>query len=130
MNDLLSPLTLHLLELFTAPDGALRDVRFPDADGERLTVAVEEARVAREALARAEAAVDAARATLAEKQRAIAHQTERTLAYTRIYAADRPELRAAIDAVAALQARGPGRPRKAKSDANVASEPAVTSAAE
>jgi len=108
----LPPLTSHLLDLFQGP---LRDVRFPDADGERLGAAVDAASAASEAVAQAEAAVDAARAVLADKQRVVAQETDRALAYARVYAADRPDLRAAIDAVTArppTTKRGPGRPRK------------------
>lgn len=117
MTELLLPVTAHLLDLFQGP---LRDVRFPDADGERLGAAVEAAGAANEALTRAEAAVEAARVVLTDKQRVVAHETERTLAYARIYAADRPDLRAALDAVAtsvirAPTRRGPGRPRKTAS---------------
>ncbi|HSO34096.1 MAG TPA: hypothetical protein VLT33_16290 [Labilithrix sp.] len=111
MTDL-PPLTSHLLDLFQGP---LRDVRFPDADGERLGAAVEAATAAGDAVARAEAAVEAARSVLADKQRIVAQETDRALAYARVYAADRPDLRAAIDAVTARPTtakRGPGRPRK------------------
>ena len=111
MKDLLPPLTVHLLDLFQGP---LRDVRFPDADGERLGAAVEAAAAANEAVARAEAAVEAARTVLADKQRVVAQETERTLAYARVYAAERPDLRAALEAVTTRPPtrRGPGRPRK------------------
>lgn len=123
MSDLLPPLTVHLLDLFQGP---LRDVRFPDADGERLGAAVEAAAAANEALARAEAAVEAARNVLADKQRVVAQETERTLAYARVYAAERPDLRAALEAVTTRPPtrRGPGRPRKVASAASVAVEAA------
>ncbi len=108
------PRTTQLLELFHGP---LRDVRFPDADGERLLAAVEVAQIAHDAVARAELAVETARTALAEKERAIAQETDRALAYARVYAADRPDLRAALDMVTATigagkpSRRGPGRPR-------------------
>ncbi len=115
MTALVPPLTAHLLDLFHGP---LRDVRFPDADAERLQSALDASAVAFDAVAKAEAAVEVARASLAEKQRVVAQETERTLAYARVYAAERPELRAALDAVPATPSRaparrGPGRPRKA-----------------
>jgi hypothetical protein len=121
MNDLLPPLTVHLLDLFQGP---LRDIRFPDADGERLGAAVDAAATANEALARAEAALEAARGVLADKQRIVAQETERTLAYARVYAAERPELRAALDAVTIRTPtrRGPGRPRKVTAAASDATE--------
>jgi hypothetical protein len=126
MSDALPPLTVHLLDLF---QGALRDVRFPDADGERLGAAVDAAAAANEALLRAEAEVEAARKVVIEKQRIVAQETERTLAYARVYAADRPDLRAALDAVTtrAPARRGPGRPRKT---AIPTTEPAEATAAE
>lgn len=109
MNELIAPLTRHLLELFAGP---LRDVRFPDADVERLTLAVEETQAAHAALARAEEAVDAARKALVEKQQVVAKQTERTVAYARIYAADQPQLLASLEALSTPPRRGRGRPKK------------------
>jgi hypothetical protein len=122
-------LTLQLLELFHGP---LRDVRFPDADGERLGAAVAAVAVAKEALTRAEAEVEAARDALAEKQRVVAHETERALAYARVYAADRPDLRAALEAVTTRSPtrRGPGRPRKVVATHGDAVESTETTAAE
>ena len=112
MKETLPPITAHLVDLFQGP---LRDVRFPDADAERLAAAVDAAAAARASLARAEAVVEEARALCTEKERAVAHETERTLAYVRIYAAERPELLAALDMVTRPTARrGPGRPRKSK----------------
>ncbi len=107
-----STLTSQLLDLFQGP---LRDVRFPDADGERLGAAVDAAVAAGEAVVRAEAALETARAALLEKERVVAHETDRALAYARVYAADRPDLRAAIEAATARPTtakRGRGRPRK------------------
>lgn len=109
MDDLISPATRNLLELFSGP---LRDVRFPDADVERLSRAVDEAQAAHEALVVAQLNLDALREALADKQRAIGKQTERTVAYARIYAADRPELLTALDAIGSAPRRGRGRPRK------------------
>ena len=103
--------TVELLDLFHGP---LRDVRFPDADGDRLRAVVEDAIVASDAVTRAEAAVEAARAVLRENLATVAHETERALAYARVYAAERPELRATLDALgSASPRRTPGRRRKA-----------------
>jgi hypothetical protein len=99
--------TQHLLDLF---DGPLRDVRFPDADVERLTQSVAEIHSAHEALVRAQREVDAAQQRLLEAQDSAGKQTDRTLAYVRIYATDKPELLAALGDVTAR--RGRGRPRK------------------
>lgn len=105
-------ITRQLLELFQGP---LRDVRFPDADGERLGAAVNAASAAAEAVAAAEAALETARASAVEKERVVAHETDRALAYARVYAADRPDLREVIAAVTSrplAEKRGRGRPRK------------------
>lgn len=103
--------TLNLIELFQGP---LRDVRFPDVDGDRLGAAIEAVRAAQEAVEHAQASVEAAREILAEKERFVTQETDRALAYVRVYAADRPELLAAIEALTPRQnaRRGPGRPRK------------------
>jgi len=123
-----STLTSQLLDLFQGP---LRDVRFPDADGERLGAAVDAAVAAGEAVVRAEAALEAARAVLVEKERVVAHESDRALAYARVYAADRPDLRAAIDAATARPAtakRGRGRPRKVTLQGAAVQEDAVAAA--
>lgn len=65
---------------------ALADVQFPDVDRAVLTVAAAEVAQAREALARAEAAVDDARSALRGKQIALQQLAGRGLAYARIYA--------------------------------------------
>ena len=111
MTDLIPVLTLHVLDLFRGP---LQDVRFPDADSERLTASVDAVIAANDLVTHAQAALDAARDALAEKQRLVAQETERTIAYARIYAAERPDLRAAIDAASESSAprRTRGRPRK------------------
>lgn len=121
----LSPLTRHLLDLFQGP---LRDVRFPDADGDRLGAAVDAAVAAGEAVVRAEAALEIARGALLDQQRVVAQETDRALAYARVYAADRPDVRAALEAVTSRPAtakRGPGRPRKITAPPAIAQEAAA-----
>lgn len=105
--------TRSLLELFQGP---LRDVHFPDAGAERLEASIDAVTRANDNVVRAETALAEAREDLAEKQRCVAHETERTLAYARIYAADRPELRTALDTVSmpSTTRRPVGRPRKTK----------------
>lgn len=114
-NDLLSSSTRALLELFQGP---LRDVRFPDADADRLDTAVDAVKTASVAVARAEAELVAVREMLAEKQRAAASETERTLAYVRIYAAERPEIRDALEALTTRPSVRRGRPKKKDAVAN------------
>lgn len=107
--------TRSLLELFQGP---LRDVHFPDADAERLEASIDAVTRANDAVVRAEAALAEAREALTETQRCVANETERTLAYARIYASEKPELRTALDALTTAEParRPPGRPRKAKSE--------------
>jgi hypothetical protein len=122
MRDSIPQITAQLLDLFQGP---LRDVRFPDADGERLSAAIDDVEAAKEALARAQALVEAARSSLAEKEQIVMHETERTLAYARVYAVDRPDLRATLDALTAHPPSRRGRPRKVRTPA-----PEATQAAE
>lgn len=105
MSELLPQATRTLLDLFQGP---LKDVRFPDADAKRLESAVDAVKRANAALALAEAELQTAKQTLAQ-------ETERTLAYARIYAVDRPELRAILDAKPVRR----GRPKK-NDDAEIA----------
>lgn len=124
MSESLPAVTIHLLDLFQGP---LRDVRFPDADADRLAAAIDAAATARESVAIAEVAVDAARLELHEKLRLVSQETERTLAYVRVYASDRPDVKAALDAAPTAKAtarRSPGRPRKVLAAAGEAAEAA------
>ena len=57
-------------------------------------------------------------------------RSERALAYARVYALERPELRAAIEAVAEPVRRGPGRPRKPREEKPKVAETANDVAAE
>lgn len=111
MDDLLPPVTRGLVELF---EGPLRDVRFPDADLDGLRRAIDEAAKAREALVNAELALQSARQALDEQNEIIARRTDRSLAYARIYAAERPEILLAVESLASTPApsRPRGRPRK------------------
>lgn len=104
-----APVTERVLELFRGP---LKSVRFPDLDASTLDVVVSAVDDARIAVASAEASLEAARRALEEKEDALVRESERALAYAKIYAAERPELRDAIDAAAEPVRRGPGRPRK------------------
>lgn len=108
MTEHLPSLTRGLVELF---EGPLRDVRFPDADLDGLTRAIEEAKDARDALIRAELALQAARQCLDDQTASIARRTERGLAYARIYAAERPELLEAVEALTSATNAPPARPR-------------------
>jgi len=119
-----------VLELFTT---SLADVRFADVDGPTLLRLATEVEAAAELLTTAQAALDAAREALQGKQDTLLQQTQRALAYARVYAENDEGLSAQLDAVglprAARRSRGEdalvlsadqqpsprprGRPRKA-----------------
>jgi hypothetical protein len=82
-----------LLQLF---EGSLRDVRFPDADGEALKNAVAAYQTAQAAVTTAEASLQSARTQLNEADAALARVSQRALAYARIYAQENPELLATL----------------------------------
>lgn len=82
-----------LLGLFESP---LRDVRFPDADREALTAAVDAFRAAQLSVTEAEEKLHAARVRLDEADTALARVSQRALAYARVYAQDNPELLASL----------------------------------
>jgi hypothetical protein len=141
-NDPISP-ALHALMRLFATD--LKAVKFPDMD--RAVLEAEAAQVAEraEALARAQASLDAARTELQESQERLLQKGQRALAYVRVFAEEHPELahqlegislprpggrssREADDATAAPKRRG--RPPKASgpsaslfTDARAAPEP-------
>ena len=128
MAELVPSLTLHLVELFRGP---LRDVRFPDADADRLGASVDAVLAANDLLAHAEAALAAAREALVDKQRLAAEETERTFAYARVYALTHPDVQTALDAVPSKVASGKravGRPRKAKVEAPASGDRAASAA--
>jgi hypothetical protein len=132
-TDAISPPVQSLLELFTT---SLADVRFADLDGQTLARAAASVAAAAETVAAAQAALDAAREALSERQETLLHQSQRALAYARVFAESDETLTAQLDAIslprATRRARGDsalvlsadpqpplrprGRPRKASID--------------
>jgi len=98
------------LELFAGP---LKSVRFPDLDAQTLTAAAEALEDAKLAVTTAEASLEAAKLALADKSEMLDRACERALAYARVYAIERPELREVISN-AIPSKRAPGRPRKSQ----------------
>jgi hypothetical protein len=82
-----------LLQVF---EGSLRDVRFPDADGEALKGAVTAYQTAQATVASAEMNLQSARTHLNEADTALARMSQRALSYARIYAQENPELLASL----------------------------------
>ncbi|WP_394843373.1 hypothetical protein LZC95_40785 [Pendulispora brunnea] len=86
-----------LLEIF---NNELADVRFGDMDAKGLADLAAEVEAASHNVITAQAAVDAAKAKLTERQEAMILQAQRALAYARIYAETNEPLRARLDAIA------------------------------
>jgi len=96
-----------VLDLFTT---SLADVRFADVDGETLRRFAAEVETSAEAVAVAQAALDAARDALQEKQDTLLQQTQRALAYARVYAEGDDALIGQLDAVSLPRAARRSRP--------------------
>jgi hypothetical protein len=86
-----------LLDLFAGP---LADVRFADLDAQTLAKAAAEVETGEEELTAAQAALDAVRARLHERQEALLQVAHRALAYARVYAEQDEALAASVAAIA------------------------------
>jgi hypothetical protein len=96
MNDIPPPIQT-VLDLFAT---RLADVRFADLDAETLAHAAADVHAASEIVASAQAALDAARGTLQERQDALLSHAQRALAYARVYAESDDGLSAQLDEIA------------------------------
>jgi multidrug efflux pump subunit AcrA (membrane-fusion protein) len=88
-----------LRELLSIFEAELSEVKFGDVDGASLAAAAAQVRERAETVAAAEAALAAARGALEEAQEGLLARGQRALAYARIYAEERPELAARLEAV-------------------------------
>ncbi|MBF5046220.1 hypothetical protein FGE12_27640 [Aggregicoccus sp. 17bor-14] len=95
-NDPISPALHSLLELFASD---LKAVKFPDMDAGVLQEAAVRVRERAEALAKAQAAMEAARLALHESQEALLQRGQRALAYVRVFAEENAELSAKLDGI-------------------------------
>ncbi len=95
-TDAISPPIQGLLDLFTT---SLADVRFADLDGQTLARLASSVAAAAETVAAAQAALDAAREALTERQDTLLHQSQRALAYARVFAESDDALTAQLDAI-------------------------------
>jgi len=91
----LPPSLQAVIDLF---EGELGAVNFPDVDKATLEQLAERVTEGIAEVAVAEAALTKAREALEETQSALAQKCQRALAYARIYAEDKPELRSEIEA--------------------------------
>src|ERR1700722_19335580 len=95
-----------LLDLFTT---TLADVRFADVDGQTLGRCAAEVETAAQSVASAQAALDAARESLQEKQDALLHRAQSALAYARVFAESDEALSRQLDAVSLPRSTRRGR---------------------
>jgi hypothetical protein len=104
-----------ILDLFTSD---LREIAFPGVDAAVLRQHADDVRARARDVDRARQVLDAARADLEERTRALAGIAERALAYARIYAADQPALAARLaqleSAPVAASPVMPDRPRRGR----------------
>jgi hypothetical protein len=96
MTNAISTPIQTVLDLFTT---SLADVRFADVDGQTLAQFAAEVEAAAVAVAAAQSALDAAREALQEKQETLLQQTQRALAYARVYAESDEDLSGQLAAV-------------------------------
>lgn len=106
-SEAIAPPLRALMELFATE---LAEVRFPDVDVKVLGEAAARVRERAEAVARAAAALEAARQALHESQESLLHKGQRALAYARVYAEEDSALSARLEAIALPRpTRKPGR---------------------
>jgi hypothetical protein len=96
----MNPIPTAIQEVLDLFEDQLAPITFGGLETRVLTAAAETVRVAADALAAAEAAAEAARAVLVERQEELALKAQRALAYARIYAEDDPPLLEKVEAIA------------------------------
>jgi hypothetical protein len=103
----MNPIPTAIQEVLDLFENQLAPVTFGGLETRVLTGAAENVRAAADALAMAEAAVEAARAALAERQEELARKAQRALAYARLYAEEDVALLGQVEAI--VLPRGPRR---------------------
>jgi hypothetical protein len=104
----ISPPIQAVLDLFST---SLAEVRFGDVDAQSLARIATEVEAAADAVACAQAALDAARAELHGREEALLVHTQRALAYARVYAESDETLSARLEAITL-----PRLPRRARTE--------------
>ena len=99
-----------VLDLFASE---LADVRFGDVDTQALARVAADVQAAAEVVASAQASLESARGTLHDRQEVLLQQTQRALAYARVYAEADEALSAQLDAITL-----PRPARRARGEAN------------
>jgi multidrug efflux pump subunit AcrA (membrane-fusion protein) len=100
--DTISPPIQSLLELFTT---TLADVRFGDVDAQTLARLAADVQAAAAVVASVQSTLDQAREALQERQDALLQQSNRALAYARVFAENDPALSERIAEIALPRTR-------------------------
>ena len=116
MPDSIPPVVKQILDLFSRD---LAEASFGGLDRRVLEEAASRVAAHAEAVDRAEAALEAARATLAESQEVLHGRAQRALAYARVFAEDDPELSARLEAITLPR---PAAPRRVTLESSPAGE--------
>jgi hypothetical protein len=114
--DPIPPSVQALMDLFASE---LSHVSFPGVDRAILEQVVTEVRTHTEAVAKAEAALEAARAALRDSEETLSSKTTKALAYARVYAEDHPDIRSKVESVARIAgttSSPPGPSKEASGD--------------
>lgn len=109
--DPIPPSVLALLDLFATE---LKDVSFPGVDKAILEQVITEVRTHTEAVAKAEAALESARAALRESEETLSTKSTKALAYARVFAEDRPEVLPKVESVARIAGTSSAPPAPAR----------------
>lgn len=123
MNDPIPSPVRALLEVFQAE---LPEVRFPDVDFALLQATEAEVMKQTEAVALAEAALADAKKAQLEAFESLMAKSRRALAYAKVFAEDKPELMAKLDAIGLKVPKAIGA--RAKDEAPKKAEPAAAAA--
>jgi ElaB/YqjD/DUF883 family membrane-anchored ribosome-binding protein len=105
--DVADPITPSVKALVDLFKNELSAVTFPGVDGALLEQLLADVQKYTDAVLKAEAAVDSARAALRESEEALAIKSQKALAYARVYAEDRPDIAAKVDFVARVAGVAP-----------------------
>ncbi len=115
------PAMQAVVELFAT---SLAEVKFGDVDAQSLSRLAAEVEAAASVLASSQAALEAAKSALLEREGALLLHTTRALAYARVYAEKDEALSAKLEAI--TLPRAPRRPRGSGKEVTLASSEVVT----
>jgi hypothetical protein len=112
-DDMTDPIPSAVQEVVDLFVSELASLKFGDLEPTSLAAASEEVKAVAADVIRAEAALESARAVLAEKKEALLQKAQRALAYARVYAENQPALASRLERIALP--RPPRRSAKSES---------------